>query len=103
MASVRYISGRSADDNPAGGTRQSFAAPFCPIPPSVQGTFVPVKNEQVMHIYKMHHVMAHLTTESGNTVIGQNVSDWLHHVVGRYCFVTFVNYVPHAIPFIVVR
>ena len=31
MASVRYISDRSADDNPAGGTQQSFAVPFCPI------------------------------------------------------------------------
>ncbi len=60
MASVRYISDRSADDNPAGGTRPSFTDPFRPISSIGTGHIVvPVYNEQVMHVYKMHHVMAH--------------------------------------------
>ena len=65
MASVRYILDRSADDNPAVGTRQSFADPFCPISSIGTGhTIMPVENEQVMHVYEMHHVMAHLPSES---------------------------------------
>ena len=61
MAATRYILVRSADDNPAGGTQPSFADPFCPT--SFVGTghiVVPVENEQAMHVYEMHHVMAHL-------------------------------------------
>jgi hypothetical protein len=61
MAAIRYILDRSADATPAGGTRQSFTVPFCPISFIGAGhIIVPVENEQAMHLYEMHHVMAHM-------------------------------------------
>ena len=65
MASVRCILVRSVNDNPADGTRPSFAAPFCPT--SLVGAghiIVPVENEQAMHVCEMHHVMAHFPRET---------------------------------------
>jgi len=65
MASVRYISVRSADDNPSRWNPAELRGPL--LSDSSIGTgrfFTPVKNEQVMHVYKMHHVMAHLPVES---------------------------------------
>ena len=62
MAAIRYISARSADDNPwPVELGRASRPPSVRSPSSEQGTFiVPVENEQVMHVYEMHHVMAHL-------------------------------------------
>jgi hypothetical protein len=40
----------------AWNNKHSFAVPFCPIPPIGAGhIIVPVENEHVLHLYKMHH------------------------------------------------
>ena len=52
---------------PAVGTRQGFADPFRPISSiDTVRIVLPVKNEQTMHLYEMHHVMAHVPGKKGH-------------------------------------
>jgi hypothetical protein len=47
----------------AWNNKHSFAVPFCPIPPIGAGhIIVPVENEHVLHLYKMHHSHGALTS-----------------------------------------
>ena len=87
MAAIRYISVRSADDNPAGGTRPNFTDPFRPTSFVGAGHIVvPVENEQAMHVYEMHHVMAHLPTERDNAALSAPmVSGFLHDTRNARC------------------
>jgi hypothetical protein len=86
MAAIRYISVRSADDNPAGGTRPNFTDPFRPTSFVGAGHIVvPVENEQAMHIYEMHHVMAHLPGQvfiPGLRSFRRNPDDWPDRGIG---------------------
>jgi hypothetical protein len=64
MASVRYSLDRSADDNPSRWNPAELRDPL--LSDLLIGTghiVVSVENEQVMHLYEMHHVMAHLPLE----------------------------------------
>jgi len=56
------IGNEAAEDHGGSATGQ----PYARTPSSVQGTFMPVENKQVMHVYEMHHVMAHLPKETLN-------------------------------------
>ena len=62
MASVRYSSDRSADDNPSRWNPAELRDPL--LPDLLIGTghiIVSVENEQVLHLYKMHHGHGALT------------------------------------------
>jgi hypothetical protein len=64
MASVRYSLDRSADDNPSRWNPAELRGPL--LSDLLIGTghiVVSVESEQVLHLYKMHHVMAHLPLE----------------------------------------
>ena len=63
MAAIRYISVRSADDNPSRWNPAELHGPLLSDLFYQTDTFVPVENEQAMHVYEMHHVMAHLAIE----------------------------------------
>ena len=64
MAVIRYILDRSAYDNPSRWNPAELRGPL--LSDLLHGTghiVVPVKKKQVMHVYEMHHVMAHLPLE----------------------------------------
>ena len=64
MAAIRYISGRSADDNPSRWNPAELHGPLLSdLLHRYRTHLVPVENEQVLHVYEMHHVMAHLPIE----------------------------------------
>ena len=64
MAVIRYILGRSAYDNPSRWNPAELRGPLLSDPlHRYRAHPVPVENEQVMHVYEMHHVMAHLPFE----------------------------------------
>ena len=62
MASVRYSLDRSADDNPSRWNPAELRGPL--LSDLLIGTghiIVSVENEQVLHLYKMHHGHGALT------------------------------------------
>jgi len=56
MASVRYSLDRSADDNPSRWNPAELHGPLLShLLHGTGRTITPVKSEQVLHLYKMHH------------------------------------------------
>jgi hypothetical protein len=62
MASVRYSLDRSADDNPSRWNTAELRDPLLSDLLHQTGhIIVPVENEHVLHLYKMHHNHGALT------------------------------------------
>jgi len=65
MAAIRYILDRSADDNPSRWNKAELHDPLLPDLLHQTGhIIVPVENEHVLHLYKMHHSHGALTNRN---------------------------------------